>query len=177
MRTVIYRQGLALLLSLLMPVPVLQAKENLYFHGSLVAEPCTLAPEDAEIELDFGNVVDKYLYLNQRTAGKMFAIRLTQCDIRLGSLAEITLKGEESGALPGLLQLAGGSLAQGVAIGLESTEGQPLPINKVYRHQLHDGSNTFNLMGYVRAEPDALKNHTITLGSFSAALTLMVDYP
>ncbi|MBH1929651.1 fimbrial protein [Serratia rubidaea] len=177
MRTVFYRQGFALLLCLLMPCAALQAKENLYFHGSLVAEPCLLEPKDAEIELDFGNVVDKYLYLNQRTVGEPFAIRLTQCDTKLGNLADITLKGSESGELPGLLQLAGGSLAKGVAIGLESTEGKPLPINKVYRHQLHDGSNTFNLMGYVQAEPTALKGHTITLGSFSAALTLMIDYP
>lgn len=170
-------QCVALLLSLLIPCAALQAKENLYFHGSLVAEPCMLEPDDAEIELDFGNVVDKYLYLNQRTAGKAFAIRLTQCDTKLGNQVEITLKGAESGPLPGLLQLAGGSLAKGVVIGLESVEGKPLQINRAYRHELHDGSNIFSLMGYVQAEPDALKNHTITLGSFSAALTLMIDYP
>ncbi len=46
------------------------AADNMYFHGALVAEPCTLRPGDEDIRLDFGSVIDKYLYTYGRTPGR-----------------------------------------------------------------------------------------------------------
>lgn len=37
----------------------LSAKDNMYFHGILVDEPCTIKPGDETVELDFGNIPDK----------------------------------------------------------------------------------------------------------------------
>ncbi|MFI8416764.1 fimbrial protein [Serratia sp. NPDC078593] len=163
--------------SLMMPCLVLQAEDNLHFSGTLVAEPCTVHPDDETIDLDFGNVVDKYLYINQRTIGKAFAIRLLECDISLGELVEITLQGVESSKLPGLFALNAGSEAQGVAIGIESVSGESVAVNQAYRRKLIKGGNSFNLQAYVRAEPDAIKNRMIRLGSFSAVSTFLIDYP
>ncbi|MNG64540.1 Fimbrial adapter PapK precursor [compost metagenome] len=168
-----------LFLSLLMPFfsPHANGDENLHFRGTLVAEPCTLHPDDEVIDLDFGNVVDKYLYANQRTAGKPFAIRLMECDTSFGGLVEITLQGMESTALPGLLALNASGSVEGIAIGFESVAGEIVPINKSYRRELKEGSNVFNLQAYVRAEPESIKNKNIKLGSFSAISTFILDYP
>ncbi|EKN6076319.1 type 1 fimbrial protein, partial [Yersinia enterocolitica] len=54
-----------LILNVFGAVPVLAA-DNMRFHGALVAEPCTIRPGDDAISLNFGTVVDKYLYSNQR---------------------------------------------------------------------------------------------------------------
>lgn len=39
----------------------------MYLQGALVAEPCVIPLSDEEITLDFGTIIDKYLYLNTRT--------------------------------------------------------------------------------------------------------------
>ncbi len=77
-----------LILNVFGAVPVLAA-DNMRFHGALVAEPCTIRPGDDAISLNFGTVVDKYLYSNQRTPGKQFQIHLVDCDISLGTTASI----------------------------------------------------------------------------------------
>lgn len=56
------------------------AAENMRFHGTLVAEPCVIQPGDEDIPLDFGTIVDKYLYLNTRSHSQTFALHLTECD-------------------------------------------------------------------------------------------------
>ncbi|HFZ1425668.1 TPA: fimbrial protein [Serratia marcescens] len=117
------------LLMALAAIPAASAAENFKLHGALVAEPCSLQSGDESIELNFGNIVDKYLYTNQRTHGKAFSLRLIDCDISLGKGVQISFSGAESLALPGLLALAAGSQAQGVAIGFETSAGQPLPLH------------------------------------------------
>ncbi|QJU38089.1 hypothetical protein [Serratia marcescens] len=47
--------------------------------------------------MDFGTIIDKYLYLNTRTPGQTFEIRLAECDI---------------------------SQAKGITIGLETLAGK-----------------------------------------------------
>lgn len=59
------------------------ATDNLNFDGTLVAEPCTLDPDTTNITLDFGILVDKYLYINTRTHSKPFSIRLLECDLTI----------------------------------------------------------------------------------------------
>lgn len=150
---------------------------SVLYRGSLVAEPCTLLPEDENILLDFGTVIDKYLYLNTRTHSKPFQLRLTDCDISLGKTLKMTFSGPENAALPGLLALDGGSQASGVAIGMETPEGQPLPLNtQTGAYPLSDGNNVITLQAYVRGEPEAIKNKAIGRGAFSAIATFTLEY-
>jgi P pilus assembly protein, pilin FimA len=110
-----------------MMAPPAAAAENMRFHGTLVAEPCVIQPGDEDIQLDFGTIVDKYLYLNTRTHSQSFALHLTECDLSLGNTVAITFTGTENAKLPGLLALgcrqpglgdrhrAGGQHRQGAA--------------------------------------------------------------
>lgn len=174
-------RAVALLLAqalMVVPLPTLAAGENnVYLHGALVAEPCVIPPGDEEIQLDFGTIIDKYLYLNTRTPGQAFEIHLEECDLTLGKTVSVTFTGTENSALPGLLALDGGSAATGIAIGLETPSAQPLPLNKASdKLLLQAGSNRIALKAYVQGEPDALRNQGIERGPFSAVATFNLDY-
>ncbi|HGM6909399.1 TPA: fimbrial protein [Serratia marcescens] len=167
--------GLALALCCLPPLA--GAADNLRFSGALVAEPCVIPPGQETIALDFGNVVDKYLYLNQRTPGVPFAITLADCDLSLGKTVTVTLSGKESAALPGLLAPAAGSQAAGIAIGLESAAGEALPVNRPGgKVSLASGSNNIRLQAYVQGEPDAIAKKALVRGTFDAVATFTLEY-
>ncbi|HBH6953692.1 TPA: fimbrial protein [Serratia marcescens] len=153
------------------------AVDNLRFSGALVAEPCVIPPGQESIELNFGSVVDKYLYTNQRTPGMPFEINLAECDLSLGKTVIATFNGHESMPLPGLLALAPGSKSSGIAIGLETTAGEALPINNASaRIRLSAGTTVINLQAYVRAEPAAIANKGLVHGDFNAVATFGLEY-
>ncbi|CAI0882361.1 Major MR/P fimbria protein precursor [Serratia entomophila] len=146
------------------------------YSGVLVAEPCVIPPGKENIELDFGTVIDKYLYLNQRTPGKEFSLQLTECDLSLGETVSVSFSGTESVALPGLLAINSGG-ASGIAIGLENTAGELLTLNQpAGKQRLQAGSNIITLRAYVRGEPEAIKNSAIGRGAFSAVATFLLHY-
>ena len=141
-----------------------------------MAEPCVIPPGAENIELDFGTVIDKYLYLNQRTPGKEFALPLDECDLSLGETVSISFNGMESVALPGLLAINSGDVS-GIAIGLETSSGELLPLNQLSgKQRLQPGSNSIRLKAYVRGEPEAIKNKTIGRGQFSATAAFPLSY-
>ncbi|MGQ8775444.1 fimbrial protein [Serratia sp. NA_112.1] len=155
----------------------LHSADNMRLHGALVAEPCVIPPGDETVVLDFDTVIDKYLYLNTRTLGKAFALHLAECDLSLGKTVKVTFSGTENAALPGMLALDGGSQANGIAIGMETPEGQPLPVNKSGQAQvLVSGSNTLTIHTYVQGEPKALAQKAIVRGPFSATATFSLEY-
>lgn len=153
------------------------ANNNVHLFGALVAEPCVIRPGDEEILLDFGTIVDKYLYKYTRTQGRDFEIRLTECDLTIGKTVKVTFTGTEDSQLPGLLALDGGSEATGIAIGLETTAAQPLPINQESdSFPLQDGNSTIALKAYVQGEPQAITDHAIGRGAFTATATFNLEY-
>ncbi|WP_423213329.1 fimbrial protein [Serratia marcescens] len=153
------------------------AADNMHFSGALVAEPCTLRPGDEDIRLDFGTVIDKYLYTYGRTPGKAFSLVLQDCDISLGNTVKVTFSGAESAALPGLLKPDGGSQATGIALGLETMAGAPLVLNKPSEgYVIGKGSNSLQLQVYVRGEPEAIAQKSIGLGAFSSVATFGLEY-
>lgn len=174
-------QAAALLLAqalMAVPLPTLAAGDNnVYLYGTLAAEPCVIQPGDEEIPLDFGTIIDKYLYLNTRTLGQAFEIRLKECDLTQGKTVSVNFTGTESSALPGLLALDGSSTATGIAIGFETQSAQPLPLNQASNKSLlQEGNNTIALKAYVQGEPGALRDQSIKRGPFSAVATFHLEY-
>ncbi|EQC2551421.1 fimbrial protein [Enterobacter sichuanensis] len=150
---------------------------GLKYTGSLVAEPCVIEPGYEDIALDFGTVIDKYLYLNTRTQSKPFEIRLAECDLSIGKTVSVTFRGTESVELTGLLAVDSSSEAKGIAIGLETTEARPLAFNKESdKFALQAGKSRIALKAYVQGEPTAIRDRNITLGSFSAVATFRLEY-
>jgi type 1 fimbria pilin len=151
--------------------------DNLKFDGTLVADPCELDPDATNITLDFGTVIDTYLYLNTRTHGQPFTLRLLECDLSLGNQVEVTFKGTESAELPGFLAVSSAANS-GIAIGMALPDGTPLPFNKtVPAFTLTSGTSEFVLNGYVIGEPTALANRALRRGAFEALATFELNYP
>ncbi|WP_336193659.1 fimbrial protein [Providencia stuartii] len=158
-------------------VPTSYASGDVYVHGTLIAEPCTLMPGDEEIEVDFDTIVDKYLYINTRTHPEPFSIHLIDCEVGIGEGVRVGFIGTEHATLPGLLALDADSVATRVGVGILDSAGKLIPINsETPLYLLENGSNTLNFQGYVEAELDAIKNKTIGLGTFKATAVFILNY-
>ncbi|WP_152224316.1 fimbrial protein [Pseudomonas sp. SCB32] len=153
------------------------AEDNLYFSGTLVNEPCMLAEEDELIKLDFKSVIDKDLYLNGRTKGHPIELRLQNCDLEVGKrMVSITFSGNESSDPPGLLPLQSATV-QGLLVGLETTGGTALPLNKTHRMGvLSSGDNLLSFNAYLQGAPEVLANRSLGQGDFEASLTFALSY-
>lgn len=166
-----------LVLSLSLVAPFCAQSETVQFDGTLVEDACEVYPGDENIELDFGTIVDKYLYLNTRTHSQPFTIRLINCDLVLGKEVRVAFMGTESATLPGLLALNVGSQASGIAIGLETMHGDPVKINNTkIIAPLSSGNNNLNFKAYVQGEPNALSTKTVGRGAFEATTTFILEY-
>lgn len=154
-----------------------EGTDNVHFSGALVAEPCTLSDEDANIKLDFGTIIESYLYQYQRTLSKPFAIHLTDCDPTLYKTVGVTFQGNEDVELPGMLMLDPSSTAQGVVIGITLQDGTPLPVNKSSPYlSLMAGNNVLSFMAYVKVKPSVLLQKNLQKGDFQAVATFILDY-
>ncbi len=150
---------------------------DILVRGYLVGEPCTLMEEDESIVVEFGTVIDKYLYLNTKTHPESFQIRLIDCDLTDSPKVKVMFSGAENSSLPGYLALDSGSMASSVAIGILDENSELIPINSETKlYPLTDETNTLNFKGFVIGEPDAIKNKTIALGPFSATAIFTLIY-
>lgn len=166
-----------LAVSVLLTGTAFSAEDNVKFDGTLVAEPCVIPPGEEAIILDFGSVINKDLYANQRTRSQPFSIHLTECDPAVAKTVSVTFSGMESEKLPGLLALDAGSEAKGIAIGLETDKGVAQTLNQASPVvDLVSGENLLNWRAYVQGEPDALENKSLTPGGFTATATFALDY-
>lgn len=153
-----------------------RAADNLHFFGSLVHEPCTIAPGDEDLQLDFGEIVDKYIYANGRTRSLPVPLHLVGCDTSIAENVKITFSGVENASLPGRLTLDVGSAASGIAIGMELPQGNAWPLNSERSMTLSDGTTVIPLHAYVQGEPEAIRDKTIARGLFIASATFTLDY-
>lgn len=148
--------------------------QNLWLHGSLVAEACVIAPGDETVELSFGTIVDKYLYLNQRTPGVPFKLVLQDCDPDIARL--VTVKFSGNADAQGLL-IPDSPASSGILIGIEQANGDKVEINGAgSTHKLQKGVSEIALQAYVQGEAEALKNNSIRRGEFTASSTFELTY-
>lgn len=148
--------------------------DNVHLYGTLVAEPCTLKPGDENINVGFGNIVDKYLYINARSPSQAFQLHLQGCDLSIGKQLSVSFSGNESSILPGLLAVLPDN--SGLAIGIEDAAGKAIALNRGSKDlTLEKGDMTLK-SAWIEGEPQAIKEHTIARGEFSAVATFRLDY-
>lgn len=151
---------------------------EMQFQGTLIDEPCTLAPDDTEIKLDFSTVADTYLYNNVRTRSQHFIIHLQNCNIdgwEGPGTVSVRFEGLPDTALPGYLATSGSS--SGFGIGIEDRDGHLLDIGKdSVPVNLKDGNVPLMFGAFIQGEPAAIAQKSIVLGEFSATATFFLEY-
>ncbi|HDR2651960.1 type 1 fimbrial protein [Enterobacter asburiae] len=154
-----------------------QAADNVHFSGALVSEPCSIPDSDTDIHVDFGSVIIKYLYQYQHTKSELFTIHLENCDPSVMKTVSVTFEGIADDELTDMLALDASASARGVAIGLETSNGTSLVINKSSPFtQLTNGNNELTFSAYIQAKPTEIANSSLTPGNISAVSTFMLNY-
>ncbi|CDL85894.1 fimbrial protein [Xenorhabdus cabanillasii] len=153
-------------------------RQNVRITMTVLAPPCVIKPQDKTMEVNFGNIINRDLYLYHRTPSQQFRLHLEECDPRMAQKVKIRFVGKESREQPGLLAFSHGSSASGAAIGMEKLDGTPLPFNKTAQFRLFDTSsnNVIPFQAYVKADPSALLQNKIGVGEFNAMATFELSY-
>lgn len=179
MKTPLFIVAGALLVS-----PLLQAATELiggdmHFHGTIVALACSLPPGGDKIEVDFGQIAVKDLYLNGRSQPKAFAINLQNCNPDVFRTLTVTFNGTESKPLPNHLAIDAGGAdgASGIAIGMSEADGTPVHLGQGTTPQsIEEGAMSLRFNAWVEGEPDAIKAQAIAFGPFRASGTWTLNY-
>lgn len=149
-------------------------QDNLHFHGALVAKPCLATPENERSEVRLGAIKLQELYDNNRSTGTEFTLRLGQCDTALAHTVNVTFLGNQS-SLWGLLDITPDSQADNIAIGLETLEGEAVPVNQSVQRPLVDGDNLLRFRAYVQAKGN-YPSVVIDPGTFRAVANIELSY-
>ncbi|PHM37219.1 fimbrial protein [Xenorhabdus innexi] len=153
-------------------------RQNVRITMTVLAPSCVIKPEDKAMEVDFGTINSRDLYLYHRTAGQQFRLHLEECDPKVAQKVKVKFAGQESREQPGLLAFNHGSSASGAAIGMEKLDGTPLPFNKTAQFAL-TGTNSNHVIpfqAYIKADPNALLQNKIGVGEFNAMATFELSY-
>lgn len=152
------------------------------FKGTLVAEPCVVAPggDGDNVVVDFGTIPEKTFYsiYGRRTWLQAFHILLSECDTTLGKEVKVTFTGTEDAEQPGLLAVTSSTGVKHIAIGLQTHTGEDLLFNKQTQgYTLYDGNTQLNFKAYVQASDEGVSNHSVGRGAFEAVSTFELEYP
>ncbi|WP_449556081.1 fimbrial protein [Huaxiibacter chinensis] len=153
------------------------AADNMILTGTLRAHACSLHPDDNTINVVFGELGTRDLYLNGGTREQPFSIRLLDCNPAVANEVQITFDGQRNPFIPGSLALNSGSAASGVAIIISDANKHQLNPGTALTLPVIAGNNTLLFHRRLQVEPDALNNEGIISGNFSANATFTLFYP
>lgn len=139
--------------------------------GVLVEPPCDMSVENSDQTVDLETYIRRDLVGGGRTSGKSFYFDVRAC--ASASKVKVALKGQEDTQLPGLLAIGG--TASGVAIGIESADGDPMKVNGdgMVFPILGDVKNRLTFTSYIQS----LKGRPVRAGLFSSVLNVEFSYP
>lgn len=160
---------------LLCVLPGLCQAETLQLSGYLrEGPPCDLAPEDQNMDVDFGQIANKDID-GLGEAGKTdFTLRLINCDLTEASSVVITFAGAHSDANPDWLAPGFTSQAGGIAIAITTREGELLPLGQTSSSfpLVDSQTNRIELSAVVKdASPEP-----VVPGAFNAMAVFIMDY-
>ena len=157
----------------------LASADNLKVYGSLVSVPCKITPSDSDIKVEFDQLIVKELYENKpRIDKKEFVIKLSECNLDITNNFKIKFSGVESPNLKGFLALDQSKFKQDIGIGIESSDGVFLPINKnsSAMELKSNGQNEIKFRSFLKVTDKAIADRIIQMGDFSAKAVFTFDY-
>ncbi|MFQ2724903.1 fimbrial protein [Aeromonas caviae] len=150
---------------------------TVHLHGRIIDQPCVVAPESLDQEVEMGVVDVKELYANGAGQLVPFSIRLTNCKSGIFRMAKVTFTGSQDTQLGGGLAFTAG-IARGAGIRLYDVTQSPLDLGTASRGYLLGGATDNELQFFARVEghPDALAAKNIQPGDYSAVANFIVAY-
>lgn len=149
------------------------------FHGRVVAQPCSIAPGDETLLVDFKQLSIRDLYLNKQIRPVDFTLHLINCATSVYHSVTVTFSGDRSQALPASLRVrsnASGGTA-GIAIDLRLGNGEPVTLDKpTPMTAMTSGRMQLGFQALVRVEPDALRAHNLQFGPFTSMARYTLNY-
>lgn len=152
---------------------MLHAEVAVNYHGVLVDTPCQLDESSENIEIDFGDIVNRELETNGKSKILPLNITLIECDLSISDTLTVEFVGVEDAFVPGNLDISG---FDSLSIGFLNSDDD-VPINAPYTLSLSEyGTNVLNLSSYIRYSPNPVES-TIEPGAFSADVIFNIEYP
>ncbi|KFN18169.1 fimbrial protein [Aeromonas bestiarum] len=150
---------------------------TVHLHGRIIDQPCVVAPESLEQEVEMGVVDVRELYANGAGAQVPFVIRLTNCKPGIFRMAKVTFTGAQDAQLSGGLAFSVGS-AKGAGIRLYDATQTQLDLGTASRGYVLGGSTENELLFSARVEghPGAIAAKSITPGDYTAVANFIVSY-
>ncbi|ELX8379870.1 fimbrial protein [Providencia vermicola] len=152
---------------------------DLKVKGTLVNAPCTIAPEDKNVEINFGDI--RLLDIYERGfefSKKELILVISECDLSIAQKLKVKFIGTPHHQLAGFLSLDGSDTNPGLGIGFETVDGKPVLLNENTDLILieKNGRNELKFNTFLKASQDAINNKSIKPGRFSAAATFLIQY-
>ncbi len=171
--------GSLLLMPLMASAGVTLLGGDMKFHGTVIALPCEVVSGDEVIDIDFGKVNVKDIYLNKKVAIKPLNIHLEHCRTDVFNSVSVTFNGTEDDALEDHIAITpdGQDGASGVAIGFQELNGTPIKLGEpTAAHTITKDSMVLSWQVYLEGSQDAIEHQTIRYGAFGATATWTLNY-
>ncbi|HGN2348246.1 TPA: fimbrial protein [Proteus mirabilis] len=153
--------------------------DNLKIHGSLINTPCKVLPEDAQLEVDFGEIQLSDIYNNNpQIERKSFKINLSECDPSIAQQVKVKFDGKPHAKLLGLLALDESANNPELGIEITTKEGNPITLgefSKLY-NITHTGDIELNFGANLQSTPKGIADKTINPGYFTAKAIFSLKY-
>lgn len=153
---------------------------NLTVSVNVASSPCKVATGDKgeNVVVDFGTIAEKTFYSTpHRSSLQPFKITLSNCDLSLGKTVKIMFTGNEDKEQQGLFSINSTDVKH-IAIGLQSSDGNVLEVNKkTQEFTLNTGETVLEFKAYLQASKQGIISKGIGFGQFSAESIFQLEYP
>lgn len=152
---------------------------DLSFKGTVVAYPCSIAPESERVPVDFGEISTKSLYASGRSTPVPFSIKLQNCNPAVFNTVTVTFSGDENSNMTDRLAIKAVTPgnAGGIGIGLLESDETPIKLDvPTSATAITDTALQLNFLAFVEGEPDAISGGTLTTGPFTATANYTLNY-
>ncbi len=150
-------------------------RNDIYFKGYVVNQPCKISQGYEDISVDLGVISTKELYANGQSKPVNFDIELSDCNPNIYHTVKVKFTGNEESKLPGHLRITGD--VSGIAITLMDSDDTFLPLSQASKGtQLQVGVVPLHFSARVTALVDAVHDRSLAAGDFAATANFVLSY-
>lgn len=148
-----------------------QGHGKVTFTGSIIEAPCSISPKDVDQIVPLGEIANKALESNGKSAPHAFEIELINCNLDTIKTVETTFTGAADTNDATMLGVTGS--ASGIGIVLTDGSGKPITLGQATEGQiLQNGTNTLVFSAYVQGDGAS----AIIPGTFSSVTNFTLQY-